>query len=183
MIFSFWLQLTFRQRPLQKVVSTFNMFIFARFFYKILGVSQWMIWYNISFPFFPGVSPQMGRYAVFLLFVSSKIWLSCLFLNKDKDTTKKLCKRKSTWHVCLVCGLMKSTGWSFLEGDLENWCHNGFVDIIFLGEPFGEKVLQDVFFLCVKFHGYDWFSKQLLMCRVEILWPRILDTNKISDEN
>ena len=40
---------------------------------------------------------------------------------------------------------MKSTG-LFLEGDLENWCHNGFVDVIFLGEPFGEKVLQDVFF-------------------------------------
>ena len=51
---------------------------------------------------------------------------------------------------------MKSTG-LFLEGDLENWCHNGFVDVIFLGEPFGEKILQDVFFWCVKFHDYDWF--------------------------
>lgn len=92
MIFSFWLQLTFRQRPLEKVVSTWSFFpdSFTRYWEWANG------WFAKIFRgkllFFQEFLRRWEDSRFLLLFFSSKIWLSCLFWNKDKDTTKTMQK-------------------------------------------------------------------------------------------
>lgn len=78
-------------------------------------------------------------------FFPSKIWLSRLFLNKDKDTTTKTMQKEV--NVTRLFGLRPyEIHWIIFGGWLGElvpqwlcWCN-------FSWGTFGEKVLQDVFF-------------------------------------
>lgn len=115
MIFSFWLQLTFRQRPLEKVVSTWSSFpdSFTRYWEWANG------WFAKIFPgkllFFPGVSSQMGRFAFFVVVFFFKD-LIVLFVFKQRQGHNKKTMQKEVNMTRLFCLRPYEIHWLIIFG-------------------------------------------------------------------